>query len=57
MNDVIGEFDAVVVVEPADFPPNLGRHSLLYTSLTRAVRELVVDHALPLPKELRPPRL
>jgi DNA helicase-2/ATP-dependent DNA helicase PcrA len=47
------EFDAVVVVEPADFPKNLGRHGLLYTSLTRANRSLVVVHTKPLPEELR----
>ena len=47
------EFDAVVVVEPADFPPNLGRMGLLYTSLTRANRELAVVHAKPLPDDLR----
>ncbi len=47
------EFDAVVVVEPMDFPKNLGRHGLLYTSLTRANRSLAVVHAKPLPDELR----
>jgi superfamily I DNA/RNA helicase len=47
------EFDAVVVVEPAEFPKNLGRHGLLYTSLTRANRQLAVVHALPLPDALR----
>ena len=47
------EFDAVVVVEPTDFPKNLGRHGLLYTSLTRANRSLAVVHAKPLPDELR----
>ncbi|MGX5653299.1 AAA family ATPase [Geodermatophilus nigrescens] len=47
------EFDAVVVVEPADFPMNLGRHGLLYTSLTRANRTLVVLHSKPLPEDLR----
>jgi DNA helicase-2/ATP-dependent DNA helicase PcrA len=50
------EFDAVVVVEPAAFPVNLGRHGVLYTSLTRATQELSVIHARPLPDELRPPR-
>ena len=30
------EYDGVVVVEPADFKPNIGRHGELYTSLTRA---------------------
>jgi DNA helicase IV len=47
------EFDGVVVVEPSSFPPNYGRHGLLYTSLTRAVRELIVVHSRPLPDELR----
>ncbi|MGY1632223.1 UvrD-helicase domain-containing protein [Geodermatophilus sp. SYSU D01186] len=47
------EFDAVVVVEPADFRKNLGRHGLLYTSLTRANRSLAVVHAKALPDELR----
>ena len=47
------EYDAVVVVEPADFKPNLGRHGELYTSLTRANHELVVIHSKAMPKELR----
>ena len=47
------EFDAVVVVEPADFKPSLGRHGELYTSLTRANQELVVVHSKAMPKELR----
>lgn len=38
------EFDAVVVVEPADFPENLGRQGVLYTALTRANRLLTVVH-------------
>lgn len=50
------EFDAVVVCEPADFVPNAGRHGLLYTSLTRANRELVVLHSSPLPAGLKTPR-
>jgi DNA helicase IV len=36
------EFDAVVVVEPGAFPENLGREGQLYTSATRANRELAV---------------
>jgi DNA helicase IV len=36
------EFDGVVVVEPDAFPENLGREGQLYTSLTRANRELAV---------------
>ncbi|MGC4815616.1 AAA family ATPase [Micromonospora sp. DT228] len=47
------EFDAVVVVEPADFPQNLGRQGPLYTALTRPNRELVVVHAKPLSERLR----
>lgn len=47
------EFDAAVVVEPGEFPKNLGRHGLLYTSLTRANRKLAVVHTLPLPDALR----
>lgn len=47
------EYDAVVVIEPADFPINLGRRGPLYTSLTRANRELSVIHTKPLPDSLR----
>lgn len=47
------EFDGVVVVEPADFPAIIGRHGVLYTSLTRATKELVVVHTKALPRELR----
>ena len=47
------EFDAVVVVEPADFPSNYGRQGPLYTALTRANRELAVVHSKPLPRELK----
>lgn len=47
------EFDAVVVLEPADFPENFGRKGPLYTALTRANRELCIVHARPLPDELR----
>lgn len=47
------EFDGVVVVEPDLFPRNLGRYGALYTSLTRANRELAVVHAQPLPDPLR----
>lgn len=50
------EFDGVVVVEPGSFPQNLGRDGLLYTSLTRATKELVVVHSKALPKGLRRPR-
>lgn len=47
------EFDAVVVVEPSDFPQNFGRQGPLYTALTRANRELAVVHAKGLPEALR----
>ena len=47
------EFDAVIVVEPGDFPTRLGRHYVLYTSLTRANRELMVFHSKALPAELQ----
>lgn len=47
------EFDAVIVVEPADFPGTLGRQGPLYTALTRANKELVLVHTKPLPERLR----
>jgi hypothetical protein len=47
------EFDAVIVVEPSAFPQNLARLGSLYTSLTRANRELVVIHSDQLPDALR----
>jgi DNA helicase IV len=47
------EFDGVVVVEPGVFPRNLARVGPLYTSLTRANRELAVVHHQPLPDGLR----
>lgn len=50
------EFDAAVVVEPGVFPENVGRQGVLYTSLTRANKELAVVHARALPRRLRPPR-
>jgi DNA helicase IV len=55
------EFDAVVVVEPAGFlaggdvESELGRQlggRLLYIALTRAVQELTIVHAAPLPAAL-----
>ncbi|WP_062381210.1 AAA family ATPase [Demequina pelophila] len=46
------EWDAVVVVEPSRFPENFRRHGLLYTSLTRANRELRIVHARKLPAAL-----
>jgi DNA helicase-2/ATP-dependent DNA helicase PcrA len=47
------EFDAVIVVEPADFPQNYGRQGPLYTALTRPNRELTIVHAKSLPDALR----
>lgn len=47
------EFDAVVVVEPGAFPENLGRTGQLYTSLTRANRELAIVWHRDLPDSLR----
>jgi len=47
------EFDGVVVVEPADFPENVGRQGTLYTALTRANRLLSVVHFKPLPRGMK----
>lgn len=47
------EFDAVVVIEPGAFPTNLGRTGPLYTSLTRANKELAVVWHRELPDALR----
>lgn len=47
------EFDAVIVVEPTDFPQNYGRQGPLYTALTRPNRELAIVHTKPLPDALR----
>jgi DNA helicase IV len=47
------EFDGVVVVEPADFPENLGRAGVLYTSLTRANKLLTVVHHRALPRGMK----
>ena len=48
------EFDGVVVVEPGAFPENFaGRIGPLYTSLTRANRELAVVYHAALPNALR----
>jgi DNA helicase IV len=50
------EFDAVVVVEPALVAGGTARGlRLLYVALTRAVQELVVVHARPLPPALVAP--
>jgi DNA helicase II / ATP-dependent DNA helicase PcrA len=47
------EFDAVVVVEPGAFAENVGRQAQLYTSLTRANRELALVWHGALPDKLR----
>ena len=47
------EFDAVLVIEPGAFPENLGRTGPLYTSLTRANKELAVVWHRELPDALR----
>jgi DNA helicase-2/ATP-dependent DNA helicase PcrA len=47
------EFDAVIVVEPNDFPMNYGRRGPLYTALTRPNRELSIVHAKSLPDALK----
>lgn len=47
------EFDGVVVVEPADFPENVGRQGVLYTALTRANKLLAVVHQKPLPRGMK----
>ena len=50
------EFDHVVVVEPARLvTPDAAGLRLLYVTLTRATRRLVVVHAEPLPEALVPP--
>ena len=52
-NEVRGlEFDAVVVVEPNDFPRNDRRRGPLYTALTRPNKELVIVHTKGIPPEL-----
>jgi len=47
------EFDAVVVVEPAAVFDDVRGGRLLYIALTRAVQELAIVHAEPLPLALR----
>ena len=47
------EFDGVVVVEPSEFPENLGRRGRLFTSLTRANQELRIVHSQGMPQELK----
>lgn len=47
------EFDAVVVIEPSQYDNDNGRHGQLYTSLTRANRELAVVYHRQLPAGLR----
>lgn len=46
------EFDAVVVVEPGIFRADTGTYGRLYTSLTRANKELVVIYDKPMPAPL-----
>ncbi|MGH9193638.1 MAG: ATP-binding domain-containing protein, partial [Acidimicrobiales bacterium] len=46
------EFDAVVVAEPAAIAGTAQGLRLLYVALTRAVQELIVVHARPLPSAL-----
>jgi DNA helicase IV len=48
------EFDAVLVVEPADFVALPGGSGLLYIALTRAVAHLTVVHSTPLTDALLP---
>lgn len=47
------EFDAVVVVEPSRFKQHVGKAGQLYTSLTRANRELAIVWQKNLPQALR----
>jgi len=47
------EFDAVIVVEPSAVYDDARGGRLLYIALTRAVQELAIVHAEPLPVELR----
>ena len=47
------EFDAVIVVEPSAVYDDARGGRLLYIALTRAVQELAIVHAEPLPAELR----
>ncbi|MEV7396719.1 UvrD-helicase domain-containing protein [Aeromicrobium sp. NPDC092404] len=47
------EFDAVVVVEPSKFKQHVGKAGQLYTSLTRANRELAIVWQKNLPQALR----
>ena len=49
------EFDGVVVQEPSEILAGLHETGRLYTSLTRANRELRIVHAEPLPAALRTP--
>lgn len=47
------EFDGVIVVEPAEIVAEpAGGLRLLYVAITRAMRDLVVVHAKPLPEPL-----
>lgn len=46
------EFDGVIVHEPSDLKERGGSHGQLYTSLTRANKQVRVIHSDPLPPEL-----
>lgn len=49
------EFDHVVLVEPAEIAARApGGHGLLYVAVTRCTRSLLIVHAAPLPRMLRP---
>jgi DNA helicase IV len=48
------EFDAVIVVEPADFVAMIGGTGLLYIALTRAVAHLSVVYSTDLTPALLP---
>jgi DNA helicase IV len=49
------EFDAVIVIEPAEFLSTPGGSGLLYIALTRAVQHLTIIHSDLLPQALTPP--
>ncbi len=48
------EFDAVVLVEPAEVATGPSGASDLYVAMTRPTQRLVVVHALPLPAGIAP---
>jgi len=47
------EFDAVLILEPSEFLSHRTVKGALYTSLTRANKQLVIVHTGDLPRELR----